>query len=604
MAALPSPEEPKFETRNSQIARAENRKTKFENRRFSFAGISLFALFLCSSFVTRRSSLLFATQYTANLSETNTASDSLAQPSKAHTYWTLTNTAYGSATNTTVSTAAMAHALTNPSIIVVGVLLDTSGTVPTPTDTAGNTYHDSGEGQVNTSSWRLELFYANNTHTTASNVVSVSYGSSIGMSVEAAEFTGGATSSPVDQFSGTSSGSTGTGGGQNLSTPAENTTRNGELIVGFQVDFSAAANAGAGFDLVLSTQRYLEQMTQTVAGSVAATWSAGNSNTYGAIMMTLELAPLSYTASPSETNPASDSVSRLGAFGRGPSETNAASDSLARSHGMAVELSESPVVHGEQINWTPSSTAFTVGTYDIGYWIYQGTSPGGESSTPVNSTPAAVDCTSYSTCTYTDLTATAPGQAYYYTVAAVVTETQSTASAPSNEASSVIPGGASDLWASAQVLGRGLSESNPASDAFARQTAYRRGPIETNPASDAFAESHGMFAALGETNPASDALARQVGHVRGLSESNPASDALAKSARFQRAPIETLVPSDQVACGMVYIRGLAETLTLSDLVSDAWAKYAGQPRHQGTLPGRTKSGAVPGRVRSGSAAEH
>jgi titin len=74
--------------------------------------------------------------------------------------------------------------------------------------------------------------------------------------------------------------------------------------------------------------------------------------------------------------------------------------------------------------WTPSSTSGVVG-----YYVYRGTTPGGESSTPLNSTPAAGT-------NLTDESVTA-GSTYYYVVTAVGSDgTQSPASA---ESSTTVP---------------------------------------------------------------------------------------------------------------------------------------------------------------------
>jgi len=81
-------------------------------------------------------------------------------------------------------------------------------------------------------------------------------------------------------------------------------------------------------------------------------------------------------------------------------------------------------VHNVGLSWTPSSSSGVVG-----YNVYRGTTPGGESSTPLNSTP-------FSGTTYADQSVTT-GTTYYYVVTAVGTDdTQSPASA---ESSTIVP---------------------------------------------------------------------------------------------------------------------------------------------------------------------
>lgn len=81
--------------------------------------------------------------------------------------------------------------------------------------------------------------------------------------------------------------------------------------------------------------------------------------------------------------------------------------------------------HNTTLTWTASPT---IGV--IGYYIYRGITTGGESSTPLNSTP--VNAT-----TYIDLAVVA-GQKYYYYVTAVASD-GITQSGASNEASDTIP---------------------------------------------------------------------------------------------------------------------------------------------------------------------
>lgn len=81
--------------------------------------------------------------------------------------------------------------------------------------------------------------------------------------------------------------------------------------------------------------------------------------------------------------------------------------------------------HDVTLTWGASPTSGI-----IGYYVYRGTTPGGESSTPLNATPV-------STTGYTDVNVTA-GAEYYYVVTAVASS-GSTQSATSNEASATVP---------------------------------------------------------------------------------------------------------------------------------------------------------------------
>jgi len=111
-----------------------------------------------------------------------------------------------------------------------------------------------------------------------------------------------------------------------------------------------------------------------------------------------------------------------------PSKSNSETASLAIADNatgspQTVSLSGSGI-HNVGLLWTPSSTSGVVG-----YNVYRGTTPGGENSTPLNSTPT-------SGATFTDDGVTA-GATYYYVVTAVGSDgTQSPASA---ESSTTVP---------------------------------------------------------------------------------------------------------------------------------------------------------------------
>ncbi len=81
--------------------------------------------------------------------------------------------------------------------------------------------------------------------------------------------------------------------------------------------------------------------------------------------------------------------------------------------------------HDVNLSWTASPTPGIAG-----YYIYRGTTSGGERSTPLNSTPN-------NGTSYTDEGVTA-GATYYYVVKAVASNAV-TQSAPSNESSATVP---------------------------------------------------------------------------------------------------------------------------------------------------------------------
>jgi fibronectin type 3 domain-containing protein len=81
-------------------------------------------------------------------------------------------------------------------------------------------------------------------------------------------------------------------------------------------------------------------------------------------------------------------------------------------------------IHDVILTWTDGSDSGVVG-----YNVYRGTAPGGESSTPLNSSPI-------SGTSYTDSNVTAGG-VYYYVVRAVGSD--GVLSAPSTETEATVP---------------------------------------------------------------------------------------------------------------------------------------------------------------------
>ena len=229
--------------------------------------------------------------------------------------WTLKNSQYANSTwQNPVATPAFANALTPGSIIIVSVVNWGGTVIPTPTDTAGNTYVDCGVGKIlySSSACAVQVFYALNTHSTASNVVSVARASGY-LGVDASEWTGNASSSPVDVYASTANGTHSGSGTDNFTTPSANTTANGELIYGFVGYVSATITAGTNFTQVTNdSQGEAEYQIQSAAGSIKATWSENYAygNNYGAIMV-------AFKAASSGTQYTSPLTSSMSAFSGG-----------------------------------------------------------------------------------------------------------------------------------------------------------------------------------------------------------------------------------------------------------------------------------------------
>ncbi len=212
----------------------------------------------------------------------------------AHAGWTLKNSTItaGSTANPFVM-GAFAHPLTPGSIIIVS--FGANGTsIPVPTDDAGNTYYDYGGGPVQDHLTLYDYnFYALNTHSTALNKIYISNsgGSFIYGSV-GSEWTGGVPSSPVDVYAITALGIAGSGT-DNASTASADTTQKGDLIYGHVICWGGPAHsAGTGFTYIGNNNYPGEYLIQSSLGTVAATWTVGSGDYYGAIMVAFKQAPI------------------------------------------------------------------------------------------------------------------------------------------------------------------------------------------------------------------------------------------------------------------------------------------------------------------------
>ena len=217
-------------------------------------------------------------------SATGTTQGTLTKFSAAVPAWTKHNDKTGSGTGSPQAASAFTSALTNPSLIVVFVT-GPAGTFSVA-DTAGNTFVDCGQGQIlfNANANGVQCFYALNISTTGSDIVSFASTGGGAMKVAAMEWTGSALVTPVDvlQNSGANA-SSGTGGGQNVSSGAATTT-GADLVVGFAGVTAGSLTVGTGY--TASSLANLEFLTQSTSGALAATWNDGTDNdSYGALMV-------------------------------------------------------------------------------------------------------------------------------------------------------------------------------------------------------------------------------------------------------------------------------------------------------------------------------
>jgi hypothetical protein len=206
--------------------------------------------------------------------------------------WALLNNAQNIALASPTVTTPFSSSLTPGSIILVGVQQANSGAIATPTDTATNTYFDAGPDVVHYSSgnYGIELFYALNTHSTASNVISVANAGLVDTRIHASEWTGGYSANPIDVYASASGlASTGT---DNISSGAAATSSPGDLIFGFGNGRGYPVAVGTGFTAIDSwTNTIDEYLIQSLPASVAATLTGTPTDPFAMIMVALRAKP-------------------------------------------------------------------------------------------------------------------------------------------------------------------------------------------------------------------------------------------------------------------------------------------------------------------------
>jgi len=217
--------------------------------------------------------------------------------------FSIVNSKYLSGVATPATSAALpsfSAALTPGSLIIVHEYAVVVGSFTVPTDTAGNTYVDCGPGAApfGATTDLSECFYALNTHSTASNVVTIhSTSSATYLSALAFELLGAPASSPIDGgalvgFSSKNNATGGAAGSNNLTGTTITPAGNGDLIVAFFASGSGntAGTSPNAFTLVNGSWiQGSEYFTQTTAAAISATASsAASSDPYAAIVIAVK----------------------------------------------------------------------------------------------------------------------------------------------------------------------------------------------------------------------------------------------------------------------------------------------------------------------------
>ncbi len=146
--------------------------------------------------------------------------------------------------------------------------------ISTPTDTAGNTYVDSGAGEVayGSTTATIRLYYCSSCKAAAKGNTVTSTGA---YGITIIEFSGCQAASSVDVNTKTANGVTVGAGGQNMIVGPMTTTKNGDLIFVWQTNQNGNATTNTNW---ISTQNSAggglwQYQIQTVAGPITSTMS-------------------------------------------------------------------------------------------------------------------------------------------------------------------------------------------------------------------------------------------------------------------------------------------------------------------------------------------
>jgi hypothetical protein len=188
--------------------------------------------------------------------------------------------------------------LTNPSLIVIGVIQPAPLFIDTVADTCGNSFSDTGNGEVQFSSSgvNMEMYSAKNTCTTASDVVTVTWDVSGSFTrMVGAEFTGQiAVLNAIDVINNAQNQTTSGSGANVMIVGSKTTTKNYDLMVATFADVDTAAptpgtSPVAYIQATLASGLIMEYFLQQTAGSIGATaGDTASSDPYAGITTAFE----------------------------------------------------------------------------------------------------------------------------------------------------------------------------------------------------------------------------------------------------------------------------------------------------------------------------
>jgi hypothetical protein len=201
------------------------------------------------------------------------------------------------ATSVVATSTTLTINTTAGNLLIVVMKMSSTGSSPTIGDTAGNTW-TLGTLLTTALPYTFKAWYAIAT-STVSDTITVSSTSNVATASIVNQFSGTATTTPLDASSTTDNGSS----GQTVCTTGPKTpSQNNELIwgaCGQETANSFVLTPGTGFTITATSTRLGTQyQVQTTAQAVSSTITVGASDGLAAAMMTFEAAATPATTTP------------------------------------------------------------------------------------------------------------------------------------------------------------------------------------------------------------------------------------------------------------------------------------------------------------------
>ena len=326
----------------------------------------------------------------------------------------------GHLTSCTSMSCSLAASSGTGNLLVVGIqFLNTGVTITNVNDNVGNAYTEiAGSHAVDTASnWASDIWYAKNSTAGATTISVSTSGPVAGFATVIWEFSGADITAPLDQAAALNSQPS-----SSIALGASvNTTSANEAVISLSAGAGTITGISAGNSFSndsTATAHGWAHLVTTAAGAFTASWTANPAGTYASSTASFKSAAAGSGAGVTSCDVNGDGATNvldvqvitdmeLGLSGYAcTANVGGVLGCTDDARRVVIKAALGQGCHFISLAWGASTSSGVVG-----YNIYRGTSPGGESSTPINTGGPVVGLT------YTD-TNTVSGTKYYYYVKA------------------------------------------------------------------------------------------------------------------------------------------------------------------------------------------